>query len=92
MHDKTGQSKVPQTLALYQEGDLSYTNIAARLSGDMIVVDLMFRSAGFGGKLFHELEPEIEQAMREIYGNRLSVLRDKTKLIPFPTFMISPKF
>jgi hypothetical protein len=85
MEDKTGESKVSQTLVLFNVGDLSYTHLGARLHEDLIVVDLIFRSAGLGGELFHQLEPEIEQALREIYGNQVSVVRDRTKLIPFQT-------
>lgn len=66
------------------KGDLSYTHLGARLYEEMIVVDLIFRSAGLGGKLFHQLEPEIEQALRDIYGSQVSVIRDRTKLLPFP--------
>ena len=81
MAEKTGASNAPGTIVFLSEGDLSHTHLGARRHGDVIVVDLLFRSAGVGGKLFRELEPEVTQALQKLYPGAVRIERDYRKLI-----------
>lgn len=81
MSDKTLESHAPRTLVYFLKGDLSYTYLGARRHNDEVIVDLAFRSAGVGGDDFKKLQPEIEQALRKLYGDSVRVIRDRAKMI-----------
>ena len=81
MADKTGDSKASGTLVLLSEGDLSFTQLGARRYKDMVLVDLLFRSAGVGGHLFKQLEPEVTQALQQLYPGRVRIEHDYGKII-----------
>jgi hypothetical protein len=88
MADKTRDSKAPGTLVLMSEGDLSYTQLGARRYKNTVLVDLFFRSAGIGGQLYKQLEPEVTEALQELYGGQVRIEHDYQKIIrvyPPPT-------
>jgi hypothetical protein len=70
------------------EGDLSYTELGARRYKNTVLVDLFFRSAGIGGQLYKQLEPEVTEALQELYGGQVRIEHDYQKIIrvyPPPT-------
>jgi hypothetical protein len=84
MTDKTSTSSVPDTLVYWGTGDIHhFTDLGARKYGDQILVDLNFRIAGTGGdSLYRKLSPQVENALRTLYGNSVRIERDRSKIIP----------
>jgi hypothetical protein len=64
------------------EGDLSFTQLGARRHKGEILVDLFYRSAGIGGQLYKQLEPEVTQALQQLYPGRVTIERDYRKIVP----------
>ncbi|HXI41992.1 MAG TPA: hypothetical protein VNH83_18555 [Bryobacteraceae bacterium] len=81
MADKTPESRASGTLVLMSEGDLSYTQLGARRYKSMVLVDLLFRSAGIGGQLYKQLEPEVTEALQQLYPGQVRIERDYQKVI-----------
>jgi len=81
MADKTRDSKASGTVVLMSEGDLSFTQLGARRYKDLILVDLLFRSAGIGGQLYKQLEPEVTQALQQLYPGHVRIEHDYGKII-----------
>jgi len=67
----TEQSDIPDTLLYFSTGDATFTALGARHIGDIIVIDIFFRSAGLGGKKFRTMEKELDSALSKMYGNAL---------------------
>ena len=84
MADRTSESTIPGTLVFFAEGDLSFTHLGARTHKDVILVDLIFRSAGLGGQLFKKLLPEVEQELQRLYSGSVRIERDREKMIAVP--------
>ncbi len=82
MADKTRESEVADTFAVVSEGDLSFTQLGARRHKGEVLVDLFFRSAGIGGQLYKQLEPEVTQALQQLYPGRVTIERDYRKIVP----------
>ena len=82
MVEKTRESEVPGTLVLMSQGDLSFTQLGARRYKGHVLVDLFYRSAGIGGQLYHELEPEVTQALQNLYAGRITIERDHRRIVP----------
>ena len=82
MVEKTRESKVPGTLVLMSQGDLSFTQLGARRYRGHVLVDLFYRSAGVGGQLYHQLEPEVTQALQDLYAGRVTIERDYRRIVP----------
>jgi hypothetical protein len=82
MVDKTRESEVPGTLVLMSQGDLSFTQLGARRYKGHVLVDLFYRSAGVGGQLYHQLEPEVTQALQDLYAGRITIERDYHRIVP----------
>jgi len=81
MADKTSESKAAGTLAFLSQGDLSYTQLGARRYKDTVLVDLLFRSAGIGGQLYKQLEPEVTAALQQLYPGEVRIEHDYHKII-----------
>jgi hypothetical protein len=81
MADKTSESKAAGTLVFLSQGDLSYTQLGARRYKDTVLVDLLFRSAGIGGQLFKQLEPEVTSALQHLYPGEVRIEHDYQKII-----------
>jgi len=71
LQDMTEQSDIPDTLLYYSTGDASFTALGARHIGDMIVIDIFFRSAGLGRKKFRAIAKELDSALSKMYGKAL---------------------
>jgi hypothetical protein len=84
MSDRTRTSKARGTIVYFSAGDRNFTDLGARGHNDTLVVDLLFRSAGVGGDLFRQLEPEVQQALERLYPGAVRVVRDPKKLIAIP--------
>jgi hypothetical protein len=82
MVEKTRESEVPGTLVLMSQGDLSFTQLGARRYKGHVLVDLFYRSAGVGGQLYHQLEPEVTQALQDLYAGRITIERDHRRIVP----------
>jgi hypothetical protein len=82
MVEKTRESEVPGTLVLMSQGDLSFTQLGARQYKGHVLVDLFYRSAGVGGQLYHQLEPEVTQALQDLYAGRITIERDHRRIVP----------
>ena len=82
MVEKTRESQVPGTIVVMSQGDLSFTQLAARRYKGDILVDLFYRSAGVGGQLYRQLEPEVTQALEQLYSGRVTVEHDFRKIVP----------
>jgi hypothetical protein len=82
MVEKTRESEVPGTLVLMSQGDLSFTQLGARRYKGHVLVDLFYRSAGVGGQLYHQLEPEVTQALQDLYAGRITIERDHLRIVP----------
>ena len=80
--EKTRESEVPGTLVLMSQGDLSFTQLGARRYRGHVLVDLFYRSAGVGGQLYHQLEPEVTQALQDLYAGRVTIERDYRRIVP----------
>jgi hypothetical protein len=81
MADKTSESKAPGTLVLMSEGDRSYTQLGARRHNGIVLIDLLFRSAGIGGQVYKRLEPEVTEALQQLYPGQVRVEHDYQKII-----------
>jgi hypothetical protein len=84
MSDRIAESLVPETLAYFVEGDLSYTALGARIHEGVVVIDLVFRSAGIGGDRFREIKPRVVEELRAIYGADLAIEEDHGRMVPIP--------
>jgi hypothetical protein len=84
MTDRTRSSKARGTIAYFSAGDRNFTDLGARRHDGTFIVDLLFRSAGVGGDLFRQLEPEVQQALERLYPGAVRVVRDPKKLVPIP--------
>ena len=82
MVERTRESEVPGTLVLMSQGDLSFTQLGARRYKGHVLVDLFYRSAGVGGQLYHQLEPEVTHALEDLYLGRVMIERDRRKIVP----------
>jgi hypothetical protein len=81
MADKTSESKAAGTLVFLSQGDLSYTQLGARRYKDTILVDLLFRSAGIGGQLYKQLEPEVTATLQRLYPGEVRIEHDYQKIV-----------
>src|ERR1700682_4011793 len=80
MADKTSESKAAGTLVFLSQGDLSYTQLGARPYKDTVLVDFVFRSAGIGGQLYKQLEPEVTEALQQLYPGQVRIEHDYHKI------------
>lgn len=74
-------TRVVGVIVCFKEGDTSFTFLGARKKDSKMIVDLGFRSAGIGGKLFNQLHSEVGRDLRELYGSSVQEI-DTSKMIP----------
>ena len=84
MTDRTQSSKAHGTIVYFSAGDRNFTDLGARQHNDTFIVDLLFRSAGVGGDLFRQLEPEMQQTLERLYPGAVRVVRDPKKMVAIP--------
>jgi len=82
MVERTRESEVPGTLVFMSQGDLSFTQLGARRYKGRVLVDLFYRSAGVGGQLYHQLEPEVTHSLEDLYSGRVMIERDRSRIVP----------